>query len=409
MAQPNSPKEEYVFNGSVDQLMTALPVGSIKKAIGNNLYGVNIRQTPSAVPSARDVYGFTFFTRPQLNLSMSNISNYRGFYNLLTDNPQSYQRYTRLILDPRLALLGLTNSFKTIERDLRCPFVNPHTPFIPILSNNITSLSGWPDLTAPTRTSDPGLYGEEVSMVDGITNHFESFDIDTTFRNTRGNPLIYLFYIWLKYESLVYEGILTPYTDFILENEIDYQSRIYRLVLDQQKRYVTYIGATGASFPINVPTGSLFDFNVDNVFNNKNMEINIRFRSLGFTAFEDILKYEFNRTAAIFNPDMRKLLNNDISGGNSDNVLREDPTKVYKSGSGDMVKIPYALASAMDDSSVTDNMYYQLNYRAQPWINLSTNELEWWVNSNQFNNSAKNNLLDSVINNNQSTNDSMVD
>ncbi len=389
--------DEHVINSSVDQMLSNLPVGSLRRAIGSNLYGINLRQTPTAVPSARDVYGFTFFTRPQLNLSMMNVSNYRGFYNLLTDNAQSYQRYTRLILDPRLAELGWKNNAQTMERDLKCPFVDPHSAFIPVLTNNIVSLSGWPDLTVPTRTSDPGLYGEEVSMVDGVTNHYETFDIDTTFRNTRGNPLIYLFYIWLKYESLVYEGILTPYTDFVLENEIDYQTRIYRLVLDQQKKYVTYIGATGASFPINVPTGSLFDFNVDNVFNNKNQEINVRFRSMGFTAFEDILKIEFNRTVAIFNPDMKKLLQNDVVGGASDSILREDPTKAYRVSGSDMVKIPYALAASLDDASLTDNLYYQLNHRAYPWINLSTNELEWWVKSARFNQGASNSLLDKAI------------
>jgi hypothetical protein len=392
---------EYIINNSIDQMLEALPVGSLRKSVGNNLYGINMRQNPTAVPSARDAYGFTFFTKPQLNLSMMNVSNYRGFYNLLTDNAMSYQRYTRLSLDPRLAHMGVINSSRTTERDLKCPFVDHQSAFIPVLTNNIVSLSGWPDLTAPTRTTDAGLYGEEVCMVDGTTNHYESFDIDTTFRNTRGNPLIYMFYIWLKYESLVYEGILTPYTDFILENEIDYQTRIYRLVLDQQKRYVTYIGATGASFPVSVPTGSLFDFNIDNIYNNKNSEINIRFKSMGFTAFEDILKYEFNRTNAIFNPSMQKLLKQDINGGGGDKILRENAVKTYRSPDNDMVKIPYALAMAIDESSLSDNKFYQLNHRAYPWINLSTNELEWWVKASRFRNISATGLLDNAILNNQ--------
>ena len=71
--------------------------------------------------------------------------------------------------------------------------------------------------------------------------------MDVTFKNTKGNPLLYFFYIWIKYQTLVFEGILNPYMDMIVENEIDYNTRIYRLVMDQQKRYVTYIAATGAS------------------------------------------------------------------------------------------------------------------------------------------------------------------
>jgi len=378
----NINNQETIINSSIDQLLENLPVGSIRKAIGNNLYGINMTQSQAAVPSARDAYGFTFFTRPQLNLSIYNLSNYRGFYNLLTDNALSYQRYCRLMLDPRIAIKGLNNQIQG-EIELTSPFVDIYNPFIPILTNNIVSLSGWPDMIVPTRTSDTGLYGEEHSTVDGVINNYESFDIDATFRNTRGNPLIYMFYTWIKYQTFVYEGILNLYPDFITENEIDYQTRIYRLVLDQQKKYVTYIAATGASFPLNVPIGSIFDFSVDDVYNNKNKEINIRFKSNGFTAFEDILKYEFNATSAIFNPDLRTLLEKDMdSASNTDNVLRENKTKVYTNGG--MSRIPPSLAAAIDTVDLTGSSINKINHRAIPWINLHTNELEWWVKSSDI-------------------------
>ena len=367
-------QQETVINQSVDQMLSELPVGSIARSISNSLYGINHRQTGNAVPRSKDAYGFTFFTRPQLNMTTINVSNYRGFYNLLTSNGISYQRYTRLMLDPRLGY-G--------DNGLKSPFVDSQTPFIPVLTNNLISMSGWPDLSVPTRTSEAGLYGEEHSMVDGSTNHYESFDIDATFRNTRGNPLIYFFYIWIKYQSLVFEGILDPYLDMITENEIDYNTRIYRLVMDSTKRYITYIGATGASFPLNVPSGSLFDFNVDSPFNTKNSEINIRFRSMGFIAFEDFLKLEFNRTVAIFNSEIRRLLNFDLTGGDSQNKAREDGTVAYQVPGCSYVKIPHYLL-ATSEGSIGDNPFYNLNHKAYPYINLTTNELEWWTSVSNF-------------------------
>lgn len=368
------PTEEVVFNQSLDQLCESLPIGSITRSIGNNLYGINFTQTGSAVPRSKDSWGLTFFTRPQLNLTTLNVSNYRGFYNLLTSEQLSYQRYTRLMLDPRLGYS---------DNGLKCPFVDPFNPFIPILTNNLVSISGWPDLTAPTYTSESGLYGEEISFVDGVTNHFESFDVDATFKNTRGNPLLYFFYTWIKYSTLVFEGILNPYLDMITENEIDYNTRIYRLVMDSTKRYVTYIGYTGASFPLNVPTGNLFDYNTDSPFNTKNSEINIRFRSMGFLAFEDFMKYEFNNCVSIFNPEIRKIFKHDLSGRLDHSVLREDGTVAYQVPGCNYVKIPhYLLASA--DSGNMDYPFYNLNYRAYPYINLHTNELEWFCSSKHF-------------------------
>lgn len=385
MADYPSPGQEVVISSSIDQMLENMPIGSVSKAIGNNLYGINFRQTGNPVPRAKDMYGFTFFTRPQLNLTRMNVTNYRGFYNLLTNNNISYQAFTRLMLDPRLQHID----------QMTCPFVDMNSPFISILTNNVQSLSGWPDLTVPTYTSEAGLYGEEHSMVDGVTNHYESFDLDVTFKNTKGNPLIYFFYIWIKYQSLVFEGILNPYIDMITENEIDYNTRIYRLVLDQQKRYVTYIGATGASFPTNVPTGSLFDFNVDTPFNTRNTEINIRFRSMGFIAFEDILKLEFNKTTAIFNAGMRKVLESDLGSGSDEFKARDDGTIVYKIAGSNYVKIPHYLAMSMD-TSVFSNNFFAVNHRAYPYINLITNELEWWVDERRFRQSAQKDVKDMI-------------
>lgn len=388
---------DIIIDASIDQLLSNLPVGSISQAIGNNLYGLNFRQTPGAVARPADSQGFTFFSRPQLNLSTNNVTNYRGFYNLLTSNELSYQRFTRMMLDPRMGA----------NDGLKCPFVDNTNPFLSILTNNVVSLSGWPDLSVPTFTSEGGLYGEEHSFVDGVTNHFEAFDLDVTFRNTRGNPLIYLFYIWIKYESLVFEGVLNPYIDMITENEIDYNTRIYRIVLDQQKRYVTYIAATGASFPVNVPTGNLFDYNTDTPYNTRNSEINIRFRCLGFTAFEDILKLEFNKTSAIFNAEMRKILNYDMGGASDSDKARSDGMVTYRIPGCAYVKLPHYLSMSMD-GDIFSNSFFAVNYKAYPYINLITNELEWWVDERLFKKSADADFKDKVSRVPMAGNDEMV-
>lgn len=373
--------EEVVLESYIDQILEKLPVGSIQRALANNLYGINFRQTGDVIPRSKDIYGFTFFTRPQLNMTTANLSQARIMYSLLTDNELSYQRYVRMLLDPRL---GEEIPEEGAPQPLKCPFLDNKNPFIATLTNNIISISGWPDLTVPTRTSEQGLYFQEHSIVDGPLNHFEAFDVDATFRNARGNPIIYLFYVWLRYMSFVFEGVLTPYADFILENEIDYNTRIYRIVLDNTKRYVRYIAATGASFPLNVPTGNIFDFNKESPINNRNNEINIRFRCLGFTAFDEILKLEFNKTLAIFNPDMRKLLYFDMEDESEREHYREDPTEIYEVGS--LVKIPYLLTAAYDMNILTSNIF-KLNYRCYPYINIYTNELEWWTYKNIFYNS----------------------
>jgi hypothetical protein len=369
----------------LDKILNNMPIGSISRSMTYSLYGLNMHDNRAFLPSNRDRTGYTFFTKPQLNLSANNVIRHRSFLSLLTDVETSYQRYTRLNLDPRLASMGSRSGQVIIngleDAAVTSIFVNPNMPFIPLLTNTITSLSGWPDITVPVSTSSTGLYGEEHNMVDGVTNHYESYDIDVNFKNIRGNPLIYLFYIWVRYQSLVFEGVLTPYTDFILENELDYNTRIYRVVLQPNKTHVSYVACTGASFPVNVPLGNLLDFNVENTYNITE-DINIRFRSTGFIAFEDIVKFYFNSTVAIFNPDLKALLEQDmsgsISGKSSEAILRDNPKEVY------MVKgyarLPTHLVAYIENAEMYDNNpYYNLRYKAVPYINLHTNEFEWWV------------------------------
>jgi hypothetical protein len=331
---------------SLDDYFQSTPLGSIDKAIGNNLYGVNHRQTPTVVPSNKDMYGLTFFVRPQLNMQLDNIRNVRQFSSLTASSVRTIQQFVKTTLDPRL-IAGY--KFKNTQvPTISCPMVDNANAFIPILTNNLNSISGWPDVVAPTTASKPGLYNESQAMVDGITRNYETFDIDASFRNTRGDPILFLFYIWLHYSSFVFEGKLVPYLDFITENEIDYNTRIYRLVLDKERNKVTKIAATGAAFPISIPTGSFFDYNADKPFNDQNKDMTIRFKCMGVDYQDDITVFEFNQTVGIFNVSMRD--------GSRDR---------------DMVKIPKSLLPLF-------------NNRGYPRINQDTYELEWWIYKNVF-------------------------
>ena len=368
--------DELVIDSSIDEILSGLPIGSMNKAISRNLYGIDARNSFTPVPRSKDSYGFVFFTRPQLNLTSFNIANFRPFLSLLQKQSSSYQRYTRLMLDPRLAY--------GVDSQMKSPLVNNELAFIPLLSNNIISLSGWPDLTVPVYSSTTGNYNQEYGFVDGVSNHFESYDIDCTFRNMQGNPFIYFFYIWCKYMTLVFEGILNPYIDMVVENEIDYNTRIYRMVMDRTKRYVTSMTSTGASFPLNVPLGSLFDYNRDKPFNEGQSEVSVRFRCYGFTPFEDIIKLEFNQVGAIFNPEIAKLIDHDMRPANfGEKVLRDIGTKAYGAEGVGLVKIPH-YSVFMDEMLDQENGFYKLRHYCYPYINLKTNELEWWTKRELF-------------------------
>ncbi len=329
-----------ILNHTLDDYFKTTMIGSIRQSITNNLYGINHRKIPNMVPSNKDTYGYTFFVRPQLNLTAPNIANNRLFFPLLTREPNSLHSFVRNTLDPRSPVSNVVdNTF----------------PFIPVLTNNLVSISGWDDLMLPTQTTSEGNYGESYSYVDGTIANYKTYDIDATFKNTRGDPIMYLFYVWLLYSSAVFEGTMAPYPDFIIENEIDYNTRIYRLVMDQTNTYVRKILASGVSFPITLPTGGFFDFNSDKPYNDQVGDFSIKFRCIGMTYQDNILTKEFNECVSIFNADMRVV--NETHGAYS-----------YS----DVVMIPPYLLPIF-------------NNRGYPRINPSTSRLEWWVSSTVYN------------------------
>jgi len=344
---------DSIVKGTLDDYLSATYGGSANTSMANNMYGFNHRQTPSPIPLNKDRFGLTFFTRPQLNLHTDNIRNVRIFTPLLNKDSTSMQRIIRCLLDPRIQ-----QGYPDYNSRLDCPLVDNDQAFIPILTNHIKSISGWPDLNLLTHDSKPGAYQESWSQVDSFIENYTAYDIDVTFRNSRGDPIMLLFYAWEQYMSRVFEGSLIPYADYIAENQIDYMTRIYRLVLDVNKTRVQKIAATGVSFPTSLPIGGYFDFSSDTPFNDSNNDVSIKFKCLGAQYQDDILIDEFNKTVRVFNTNM------------SDDKRPKE-----------MTKIPYDLLTLF-------------NHRGYPRIDTNTYELEWYVNSSFY--SAKYNSFKSL-------------
>lgn len=332
--------------------------------IASHAWGINHRQTPLPIPINKDHYGLTFFTRPQLNFQRANLKHSRKMHPLLTTEAKSWQRYIRCSLDPRLSrdyAAGTPGISSSIDANLECPLLDENNAFLPLLTNSLVNISGWPDPVSPTYTSKSGLYKEELSFVDGNIVNYSTYDLTANFRNLRGNPIKQMFAYWTEYASLVFDGTLMPYPDMLLANEIDYTTRIYRLVLDANKTRVQHIGACGACLPTATPQGNTFDFASDKPYNDSNAEISIPFRAMGFIYNDDILIRSFNETVAIFNPDMMPKVK--TKGNNYD--PNQEP----------------------DDSLMTkvETRYLPLfNCKGYPRIDPQTYELQWYIPRQEY-------------------------
>lgn len=322
------------INDNIEQLQRLGQVAPSNSAYGTSFYGINHRQTASPLNINRDFYGLAFFTRPTMNMTRVNIGTLRQMMPLTNTNERSVQRIIRSLLDYRLFSKGIS-----------CPFVDPNQAFISPLTNHLLSMNGWPDIVAQSFRSHDGAYKESYGFVDGnIVADVQDFDLTCTFRNLTGDPITAFFYYWLRYMEGVFTGELFPYMDHVFNNEIDYQTRIYRVVLDSTKTVVQKIAATGISYPENSPLGAAFDFDSrTEPINRGNDQITINFKCFGATYLDDILIDEFNRTVQLFQP-----------------LMSDDRRSNY------FVKIPFGALS----------IFNTMGYAR---INPDTYELEWYI------------------------------
>lgn len=334
---------------TLDELLSLFPTGSMDRAILNNIRTLNVLHTPNALVNNKDMPGYTFFTRPQLNMQLDNIRNVRELSALNTTNAVSIQTYVRCLLDPRLKE-GLNYSSGAIP-PVSCPIIDNMNAFIPTFSNNLLSISGFPSISVPFFDSTPGLYNEVYSMVDGRVLNSGTYDLTMNIRNTKGHVNLVTLYTWAVYMSMVFEGKLVPYLDMITENELDYNTRVYRFVMDSTKRYIEIFSCANVAVPSGIPTGDLFDIPGDKAYIDSNQQLSVRLKCNGFRVFDPIILHDFNRVVCIFNPSME-----DDARGDS------------------MVQVPFSLREHFNNAA-----------RLYPRINLATRELEWWAFADEFN------------------------
>lgn len=324
--------------GDLNSVLNRTPMGNPRTAMTETMWGLNHRSLANSIPINKDYFGLTFFTRPDLCLSRENLRKDPRLAAMLDSSSLSLQRAIRAQLDARHNMPEMDDTIYPSE------LIDEKQVFMPILTNQLVSMSGWQDITAPTHQIEAGVYGEEYCFIDGIVDNYRTYDITANFRNIVNDPITYLFYYWLIYSSGVFQGELVPWSDNIKMNRIDYQTRIYRLVLDHTKRYVQKIAYCGAAFPIGLSVGQHFNFESDQPINRSNDQISITFRAVGAEYMNARCIYAFNKAVCMGNPSMY-------------------PNVRHAMG---LRKIPY-------------EYIYLFNYQGYPFINFKTQELEWYV------------------------------
>ncbi len=325
-------------NSYIESIAQNIGQSPRNQALHNAAFGMNILGRNAPLLLNTENHGYTFFTKPLFNLSYDNCMVDRRLSMLLREDTDCLERMVRCTLDPW--------SMTRKDNPIQSSKVDPLSPFIPILSNNLISLNGWPDFTINMSTTTAGIYRDSMAYVDDVPYQYETYTLQGTYRNVEGDPVTLTHYMWLLAQGLGKEGRTMPYPELVMLNERDYDTRIYRLIMDQTRTYVTRIFACGAATPENAPTGEIANFTGDGSETGSQVissQLNFSYRANGVTTYDHILIFEFNDLQGDFNSSMKD--------ENREQVMH--------------LLFPW------------EKQYF--NYRAYPRINPSNMELEWWV------------------------------
>lgn len=330
----------------VDSISKDSGIGQMNDAYFNMMRGINHRGLGNPVSSNQDNTGLILFTRPDLNLSYDNLARQRVLMPLATqqDEPPTLQRAVRSILDPR-----------GNKRGINSPLVNELSPFISVLTNNLISLSGWPDIAPETYSSKEGVMLEAWSMITGIAKHNGNFDLTASFRNTQGSPITLLILTWLYYAYGVRFENMEPYMENVVNTTVDSKTRIYHFILDPGRQYIQHSAVAGfGAQPTTFPIGNLFNYTGGDTMQQSQEQLPITFKC-SVAEYNDPINFrELNRLVAEFNPMLK--------------IVAMDRKNITTVGEvqDTWVKIPREFMK-------------RGNYEGTPLIHEDTGELYWYV------------------------------
>lgn len=337
----------------LDAIFKETQSGLLNKSISQSLTGLRTGHRRINLPDNRSNQGYVFMTRPQLNLSAQNLIKHRPFYPLLSKDPHSLASWIRGTLDPRWAKYGNRSAIllsqaerKNMIQQTQTSQVDVDSPFINAVTNNLISLSGFPDIDVASYTGEANRIGASYQLIDGIHNLNRPVDITLSLKDTAGSPIYNLFRILATYPSQIYKGTMTRYEDFIIEDTIDYNVRIYRILISTDGETIHSIASTFPGFIQGVASGARYDYNHDTPYSAESVA-NFRFMFSGVIYDDPALIDDFNRTVDSTNRSMRNRTVN-------------------------MVRIP---------RSVLEYFSYEKVY---PYINIDTYTLEWWTSTEVF-------------------------
>lgn len=239
------------------------------------------------LPRNSEFSGYTFMTRPRLNLTSANLIADRNFAALNTMAPNTVPFMIRCLLDPQFCK-------DNYDIATKCALLDYYSPFLTPLNNDAMACTGFVDPVLATETTEGGFFSEDQTYVIGGDRMAKTYDISYQFKDHQGGTNLAILDWWVRYMANITDGTMIQYADAIDANRLDYTVSIYRFITDRSKRFVTKWCKCTGCFPRTAPIGVPFNKNAGEQFITASGEFSVPFvvNHIGYN--DPIILKEFN-------------------------------------------------------------------------------------------------------------------
>lgn len=236
---------------SMDKIFKNSGFGGTDNQMINWLKDIDRHQL-NILPPNYETSDATFMTRPKLPMNSMSLRHDPFLKMFDTDYPDSIAFYIKCLLD---------NNWVRSNPGLatQCPMFNFQSPWLPLISNGLLSISGFPDPILETKTTEGGYHQEDQTYVKGGLGLHRSVTLNLNFKDVQRGPIMKLFEVWCEIMAQLRDGRMMSYLKYINQNTIPYSVSLYSFNLDPTKEYITNWVKATTCFPLTYPMGAVMN------------------------------------------------------------------------------------------------------------------------------------------------------
>lgn len=267
------------------------------------------RHGTAFVPLNAMNYGYTFITRPRLNLAGGNLRQHPVMSTLYSTVENSVPFMIRALLDTKLCnnqplfRTGGKTAKKIYDKEAfefsikaaQSGLVDVRNPFLTPLCNGLLGISGFPDFNIETETTEGDFHSGDYTFVKGSDMNNRTQELSLEFRDVQGSIILSILFYWCLTMALQAKGVMIPYPDDIYEQRLNYTVSIYRFITDPTRKNILWWAKATGCYPKSVPIGALFNVQQSEIMISSAMNFSIPFVANDVKVNDPGILMDFNR------------------------------------------------------------------------------------------------------------------